>query len=269
MLDGSWRRDDARGRADHAGPARPALLWGIVALGVALRAWLILHRPWLWLDEAHLAPTIRTRDWAGLFAPAGNDQMAPIGYMLFAKLSVTLFGPGEVALRLPALIAGIAALALFVPVTRLLRLPPRVAIGVVAVAAILPAYIRYSAELKQYSLELCVALLALVLALTARERPGLRRRAPLLALGFPAVFLALSAPFALAGVTIPLLVRDLRRRDWTTLLVTAAVAAAWCAAFALHYLTVHDAATDGKFSAWWAEDFAPHSAGIATWAINH
>jgi len=75
----------------------------LAVLGVALR----LREYWfnrsLWVDEAAFALNVINRDFASLL----SDQTAPPGFLLATFSAVAAFGPGELALRLTPLIAGL------------------------------------------------------------------------------------------------------------------------------------------------------------------
>ena len=91
--------------------ARPA--WWFLAGGVVLRAWHYLDNRSLWQDEARLARNIADRSWLELLEPLRHQQAAPPGFLLLEKLSVSVLGVGEPALRLAPLLASCAALPAF------------------------------------------------------------------------------------------------------------------------------------------------------------
>ena len=73
----------------------------------------------LWVDEALLAKSVVTRDYAGLCRGfLDYSQSAPIGYLLIVKSFVYLFGPSEQSLRLYSLLMMFASAGLIYMVAR-------------------------------------------------------------------------------------------------------------------------------------------------------
>src|SRR5215468_10015329 len=86
----------------------------LVLLGIALRAWAYFRDTSLYLDEILLSRNILDLPMRVLLTkPLGLDQVAPRGFLLFERLSVAIFGPNEMALRLVPFLCGIASLFLF------------------------------------------------------------------------------------------------------------------------------------------------------------
>src|ERR1700752_919017 len=89
---------------------REHFLWGWLSLaaivtGVALRVWQYAANPSIWVDEAAIARNVLDRHPSQLFGLLDFAQMAPPGFLLGIKLSVTLAGPSEYALRLVPFVA--------------------------------------------------------------------------------------------------------------------------------------------------------------------
>ncbi|MCI0376665.1 MAG: glycosyltransferase family 39 protein [Gemmataceae bacterium] len=146
------------------------LTWAFVALGVVIRLCRYLVRFPLWEDEAFLAYNIGARDFAGLLDPLDYSQVAPIGFLWLQRAAVELFGISEYSLRGIALVSGLASLFLFRRVAHLcLAGPARV--FAVALFAVSYPMLRYSAEAKQYGLDLALSLTLLWFFLEARARP--------------------------------------------------------------------------------------------------
>lgn len=230
--------------------------WMCVALGVVLRV-----REWaagrsLWADEASLALNVLDRPIVGFLEPLAYDQAAPFGFLVLEKLATSVFGTGEAALRLVPLLAGIAALLLFWMLAR--RLLPRgeavVAVGLFAVS---PVLIRYSAEVKPYSLDMAAATAVLALSVDALDRP--RSRVLVAALGAVAVWFSFPVVFVLVGVTAVFVVRDVFSPDregvaWKGLLAQGA----WAASFGAYYLLwLRPAAGNDYYQRYWRDAFAP------------
>src|SRR5262245_55019840 len=127
----------------------------IVALLLPL-AILVCRARSLWYDESALGANIVMRSYAQLFEPLSNGQVAPIGYLLLSKLSNTLLGHNDIAIRLPSIAAYLCLFAVLA--RRADRSPGRLLRFVLIVAA--PGVVRYAFELKQY---ICDVLLMVVL----------------------------------------------------------------------------------------------------------
>jgi 4-amino-4-deoxy-L-arabinose transferase-like glycosyltransferase len=96
----------------------PAL---VVLIAAGLRLVHYVGQPTLWLDEARIALNVAGRSWGGLLRPLDYDQSAPPLFLWLEKLAIGLGGPNELALRAPALLAGVLSVD-----ARLGWRPPRV-----------------------------------------------------------------------------------------------------------------------------------------------
>src|SRR5437667_9329062 len=92
--------------------------WVLIGLWVLLRIGRYADNRSLWLDEVFLANNLIHRSFAELFRPLDYRQGAPILFLLLSKLSITIFGNSEYALRLVALISGLATLPVLYSVAK-------------------------------------------------------------------------------------------------------------------------------------------------------
>ena len=136
----------------YAGVYRRMLLLGLTA-----PMWVVVLRSRsLWLDEAALGYSVVSRSYAQLLLPLAYNQVAPIGYLLFAKIGNSLFGYNDIAIRLPSLVA---YLGLVVILARgATRSPAGLLRFVLIVAA--AGVIKYGFDLKPY---ICDVLLMVLL----------------------------------------------------------------------------------------------------------
>jgi uncharacterized membrane protein len=215
--------------------------WGLVALGVVLRLRQYLANRSLWLDEAMLALNIVGRDFAGLLKPLDYDQGAPLGFLLLEKLAATLFGDGELPLRLLPLLAGCASLVLFYFVLRRI-LNPAGTLAALALFAISPTLVYYSSEAKQYSFDVFVTLVLLWLAIKFFNREGhegipwpdrqdRQRKIFFGVIGALALWFSHPALFVLAAIGIVLLIRNRKNP-----LPALAMGGVWLVSLSLLYL---------------------------------
>ncbi len=176
-------------------PPRPRIPLSLLAIlfgGFALRV-VGLDGSSLWLDELlqfHIARQ-PTTDFAAALKLGAN---MPLDYWLTRLL--LLWGRSETWLRLPAAFWGVLSIALFYTLARRL-LPQPVPLLSALLLALAPLAVRYSREMRPYSLLLCLTLLATLLFLEARRRP-------LLWIPYVLVLLTLLHTH-LFGLTLPLI----------------------------------------------------------------
>ena len=129
----------------------PKLAWVIIGIGIALRVLRYLQNTSLWFDESVYAVDIINRSITD-FIHQSNDflQVQALGFYIFEKFAVNMFGNSEYALRLLPLLFGIASLFLFHKVAKEILNSNAVPVAL-ALFAILDPLIYYSTDLKPYS----------------------------------------------------------------------------------------------------------------------
>ena len=137
--------------------------------GIALRLKQYLTNRSLWSDEASLALNIVERSFKELAQPLDYHQGAPLGFLWIQKGIVILFGSSEYALRLVPLICGISSLFIFwfIAAKYLNKRATCLAFTLFAISD-LPIY--FSSEAKQYSCDVMVGLLTLVMLFSLTKR---------------------------------------------------------------------------------------------------
>lgn len=250
-------------RAD-AQRRRRLLVLLLLSVGTLLRLMQFAVDRALWLDEALIVRSVLDRGFGGLLQPLAFGQTAPYGFLALERLAVTLLGTGEHALRLVPLLAGLGTLYLFPAVARRYVSGPA-RIVALAIVALAPFLVYYSSEVKQYSLDVLVALGVLWAAAELRDgRPRAALKAALV--GVLGVWFSQPAVFMLAGAGLALLhgaVRDGDRRRMGTLL---AVGAAWLASFAGSYAVSRASLADPEYmQAFWRPGFMPVPTTAAEW----
>ncbi|MBA3842404.1 MAG: glycosyltransferase family 39 protein, partial [Actinobacteria bacterium] len=195
----------------------------VVAAGVILRVRQYIFDRSLWLDESFIALNLIRRSWSGLLEQLDFNQGAAPGFLLTEKLAASI-DRGELMLRAPSLILGVAAVGCAVPVAR--RMCSRgAAIVACAIVALAPSLVYYSSELKQYSGDVAATLALTWMALLLYERPTLRRAAIAAGVGLAAVLLSQAAVLVAFGEGVVLVAASLGvRRDRLRRPLVAAVA---------------------------------------------
>jgi hypothetical protein len=212
----------------------PRTLTILVLIGVILRFWAYLADTALYLDEILLSYSILDLPLADLLTrPLPLDQVAPLGFLLVERCSVTIFGHNEFALRLFPFVCAIVSLILF------RRLAERVLTGVgptvaLFVFAIGFPFIRYAVVVKQYELDVMAAILLMLIAFNLRERRATTKRLLLFGLvGFAVISLSQASVLVMAGLGFAFAVDWLMSRDENALRALLFPVPLWAAASVL------------------------------------
>lgn len=178
-----------------------ALLWLIVGAGAVLRVVHYLHDCSLSVDESHLTLNVLDRGFAELLEPLGDRQGAPFGFLFLLKAITLTLGHSEYALRLISLLSGLASLFLFWRLAERWLSPLAVPVGL-GLFAIAGNLIFYSAQVKQYSSDVMLALLIYLVSERLGPKPSLRLVALYAVFGAVALWFSHPAVFVLAGVAL-------------------------------------------------------------------
>lgn len=142
-------------------------IWLALAVGFCVR--LIQINDVLWYDETFTAAIARLPDLERLFTVVRGDVHPPTNYVL-TWLVVQLFGDSELALRLPALLAGTLLIYLAYRLALALRFSSKAAHLSAWMMVFMPAAIEYSTEARQYALLACFVFGAAIVLLEGRGR---------------------------------------------------------------------------------------------------
>jgi mannosyltransferase len=178
--------------------------WPLAALTIlagALRL-LTLHLQSFWYDEAFtpvhvLHPSL----WATLRSFVHTENTPPLWYVI-AWADSRVLGSGEVALRLPSALAGIATVPVVWAIGRELTGRRATAIAAAAFVAVNPLFVWYSQEARAYALFVLTAALAMLCFLRALRRPSPGRMAAFALSGSLALLSHYFAVFLLIGMAI-------------------------------------------------------------------
>jgi len=198
----------ARRARSRAAPWWPLLALTLLAAALRLST---LDLQSFWYDEAFtpvhvLHPSL----WATLRSVVHTENTPPLWYLL-AWADARVLGTGEVALRLPSALAGIACVPVAWAIGRELA-GRRAAIACAALFAVNPLFVWYSQEARAYGLFVLSAALALLCFLRAERQPTPARMA---AFALAAAFSLLThyfAVFLLIPMALALLAQPRLRR---------------------------------------------------------
>jgi hypothetical protein len=235
-----------------------------VALGAGLRVWQYAASTSLWLDEIALVMGILNSDLLDLLTePLPFDQVAPKGFLLVQKLVVIALGSSDYALRLFPFVCSLIALVAFWRLSgRMLRgIGPLAATLIFATAS---PFVMFGSVVKQYSTDVCVAVLMWWLAYEVISRPVTAKQAGWAAV-IGAVLMWFSQPAVLmaAGLAVPLALwmnpqptSASRWRRWVPVLACWGASALVVTAVSFASM---NAETRDYLHRYWATGFAPDS----------
>jgi mannosyltransferase len=154
-------------------PWWPLLALTLLAAAIRLSS---LDLQSFWYDEAFtpvhvLHPSL----WATLRSVVHSENTPPLWYVI-AWADSRVLGTGEIALRLPSALAGIATVPVAWAIGQELA-GRRVAVGCAALVAVNPLFVWYSQEARAYGLFVLMGALAMLCFLRVRRAPTGKRMA--------------------------------------------------------------------------------------------
>jgi mannosyltransferase len=193
--------------APAAGAARRLAPWwplaALIVLAAALR-FSTLGLQSFWYDEAYTpVHVLHTSLSATLRAMVHSENTPPLWYVI-EWFDYRVFGSGEVALRLPSALAGVATVPVAWAIGRELA-GRRAAIITAALVAVSPLFVWYSQEARAYGLFVLSTALALLCFLRAERDPTPGRMAAFAVSGVLALLSHYFAVFLLVPMVLWLL----------------------------------------------------------------
>jgi hypothetical protein len=234
----------------------------LVVLGVALRARQYLAGRSLWVDEAMLASNVVWTSLGDLVSrPLFLHQGAPAGFLAVSKVMTLVLGPADAVLRLAPFLYGCLAIVVFAGIARRLFTTPVARVFAIALMAVSPSLVYYSAEFKQYASDVFWTVLCLWAFMAWRDwRAG---RVWLAAAGAGAVWCSHPAVFVLAAGGLVEIACAWRSRAWRHAGAMVAMAGGWLVLFAMHYLLCMRFLTaDPLLREYWREGYVPLSLSV-------
>ncbi|WP_346289930.1 glycosyltransferase family 39 protein [Sphaerothrix gracilis] len=190
-------------------------LYSLLAIGCLLRLHQYLLDRSLWIDEAFLALNITERTYSELFQPLTYNQATPVGFLVVEKFLTQIFNNGEYALRLLPFLSSLLALFLFFKLARILFHRRSLAIPIaLGLFVLCDRLIYYSAEVKQYSTDVAIAVLICLLAFRLKsERLSWTTTAGFAVVAALSVWISHPSVFILAGTGLCLMVPAILERS--------------------------------------------------------
>ena len=196
--------------------------WGLLlALGLAVRCRQYLFVNSYWYDESFLVIPVREHSFGELLGPQPYHLVSPPLFLWLTRSLFELGGDGELVMRLPAFLAGCAALFAMMALARKV-VGGTHAVWALALLVVGRHALLHSAEAHPYTMDMLLVT-GILLATTCLLDPGVSRRTRLAAMGMLALlavigpWLSFPSAFALGGASFALaiaLYRDGSRRAW-------------------------------------------------------
>lgn len=235
----------------------------IILLGFIIRLRQYLANRSLWIDEASLALNILEKDYVGLLQKLDYVQAAPPLFLLITKFLTELFGNSEYVLRLLPFISGVLSLFLFYKIANEFLNKGEIPIAL-ALLSFTYYNIYYSAEFKQYSLELLFAIIILLFGIKLYKSNYSNYNILLSTImGSIAVWFSHTSVFILAGVGLALLLKlyisdnlskGLKIKKIIYLILGYLI---WIVSFAFQYFLIIREAAENQFYNFWQGYFFP------------
>jgi uncharacterized membrane protein len=237
---------------------------GLLLIGAGLRVGQYAIGAALWHDELALARNIVEKPVRELLtAPLDYTQIAPAGFLLLEKAAITALGNNEYALRLFPFLCGLISLPLFAAVARRTLLPAA-ALLAIALFSLSPTLIGFGSQVKQYAMDVAVALVMTALTLRYWERrhadENIAGGLLLGTVGFIVVWFSQASVLVLAALGVALLFEPSHRREHALLRSLVPIAILWGAgalgtiASGVHTISP---STYAYMQTYWTEGFMP------------
>lgn len=213
-------------------------IW-LFIFGIAFRLKHFLDNRSLWLDESYLGIDVQAQSLRQILMnlPCLEElPLPPMGFMFLEKIAVMAGGNNEYALRFFPLVVGVAAMFLFFRLAKR-HLDNMPAVVALALFTFSPHLIYYAAEVKQYGLDVFIALMVFfAFGNPAEKNVSKGRFYSLVCLGAIAVSCSHPAAFTLAAYGSIRFFVLWRRKDWPAMMDLVVQAIVWLLVFGLWYL---------------------------------
>ncbi len=215
------------------------LPWIIIAFGLIIRFDLYFFNRSLWLDEAFIAVNFIDKSFWELLQPPldySHSILTPPGFLVMAKLSITLFGNSDFILRLFPFICGISSLFLFYYMAKAYISAAAIPLALFFFA-ISNSLIYYSSDFKQYSSDVTITIILFLLVAYIHTNALTSKRLSLLAMvGIVVVWFSHPSAFILASIGGYLIIFYGFKKQWLSMLSIIGISLTWLFSFIIMYL---------------------------------
>lgn len=207
----------------------------LLGYGIIIRIYHFLVNRSLWLDEIYLSSSLLKMSLPELASsPLDYQQQAPVGLLIVIKICVMTFGNNEMTLRLIPLLCGIASLFAFYRIAKYYLSPVGVFIST-AMITTAPFLVFHSVEIKQYSSEMLMSSVAILLYIKYNENRDWKSLLVWGLSGSLILWFSSSVIFLLAGIACGLSIYHMLKKNWQTVLLLFVPFALWMVSFLIHY----------------------------------
>ncbi len=250
------------------------LPWFIITYGVFVRFNQYLFNRPMALDELFIASSIADGSFLDFFKPLDYSHRVPPLFLILTKLPIIIFTNNDLFIRLFPFIAGTLSLLLFY------KLASKTVSYTACIVSLLlfstnEYMIFFTTELKQYSTDVCIALLIFLMVIHLQSKQLKPWKIVMLCFtGIIAVWSSHPAIFVLAGCGTYMFMSDVFNRDWKRARKLIVVYLVWVINFIVFYAITLKGMDDYPVHNWlikfWImEDaFAPFSLSFFKWSYT-
>lgn len=231
----------------------------IVSVGIVLRLRQYFANLSLWRDEASLALNIIERSFGGLTQPLDDNQGAPILFLWLEKGMVTLFGSSEYILRFLPFACGIISIFAFWFIASRFLSKRGIFIALMLFAFSDPL-IEFSSELKQYSCDVFISILVLIMLFYLKTYRNLGYISTIGCglLGAIIIWASHPAIFLLAAVGVATIYDSYSKGDYRRIPFLTIIGAMWIISFLTFYTISLNSLTNNQYLLdSWRDGFPP------------
>lgn len=250
----------------------------IVGFGLVLHTAQYLSNRSLNVDESGMAVSILDNAMAKILPPFSADepvdynQTTPPGFLLLTKVCTLILGNSEYVLRLVPYLSGMLAILLFWKVMPFF-LKPQTHSLTLLLFVVSDQLIIWSSSLRQYSSDVCIALLLYAAMINIfLLRRTFRSTIVFGMLGALAIWFSYPSIFVLAGIGSCLFLSGFLRRNRTEMFRIALASGLWLTSFGAMYLLAFRNVTDkAPLQQFWGGafvEFPPKSLSDVFWPVT-
>ena len=225
------------------------LAFSILSLGIAIFQY--FYNRSLWHDEVSIALNIIHKNSFELLKPLDYGQVAPILYLEFTNFFTSIFPQVEYGLRIFPLICFGCSIFLFFKIASYFFENKYIKLSALAMFCLMPFFIYYASEVKQYMSDLLVALLIIYAVIYHQSN-----RLVLLAVGLFSIALSNVSVIMLCSAGLYLTMQNDVANILIELKKYKLVFVSWSVFFAIYYLLfIHNHPSQQKMQEYWKGSF--------------